>query len=156
MIKLIRLVKFCLEFSISIARYVARQFKLAGKDELESAKCDVIVDTIQELNDDYYRGWFLIKDEKEKEKEQTKFKTDILPEKLKGLENLMNTYGNGKWSVGNDVTWADLLLYNSIQNLLKIDEKLLKKYSAIKTNREAVKKLPKIAAYLAERKETAF
>ncbi len=63
--------KTCLEFdgeklpqSISIARYLARQFKLAGKDELESAKCDVIVDTMQEVNDGYCRAWFHINDEK--------------------------------------------------------------------------------------------
>jgi glutathione S-transferase len=142
--------------SVSIARYVARQFKLAGKDDLESAKCDVIVDTIQELNGDYYQAWFHIKDEKQKETEQTKFKVDILPQKLKGLETLMNTYGNGTWAVGKNVTWADLLVYDSIQNLLKIDNQVLDKYATLKKNHQAVEKLPKIADYLANRKETAF
>lgn len=111
---------------------------------------------MQEINEGYYRAWFFIKDEKQKELEQERFKTDTLPQKLKGLETLMNTYGNGTWSVGTNVSWADLLLYDSIQNLLRIDGQLLEKYSTIKTNREAVEKLPKIAEYLAERKETAF
>jgi len=68
----------------------------------------------------------------------------------------MNTYGNGTWAVGNNVTWADLVLYNSVQTLLKIDDQLLEKYSTLKKNREAVEKLPDIAEYLANRKETAF
>ncbi len=142
--------------SVAIARYVARQFKLAGKDELESTKCDIIVDTMQEVNEAYYRAWFYTEDEKQKEIEQTKFKVDILPQKLQGLETLMNTYGNGTWAIGNNITWADLLLYDSIENLLKIDEELLGKYSTLKRNRQAVEKLPKIAEYLANRKETAF
>ncbi len=68
----------------------------------------------------------------------------------------MNTYGNGTWAVGNNVTWADLLIYNSMQDLLKMDEQLLEKYPTLNKNREAVEKLPKIAEYLANRKETAF
>ncbi|CAF5001861.1 unnamed protein product, partial [Rotaria magnacalcarata] len=35
--------------SLAIARYLARQLKLGGKNDLESLKCDVIVDTMQEL-----------------------------------------------------------------------------------------------------------
>ena len=123
---------------------------------MESAKCDAVVDTVQELNDDYYRIWFHIKDEKQKETEQAKFKVDTLPQKLKGLETLINTYGNGTWAVGKDVTWADLLIYDLIENLLKVDEQILEKHSTLKKNREAVAKLPKIAEYLASRKETAF
>lgn len=68
----------------------------------------------------------------------------------------MNTYGNGTWAVGNNVTWADLLIYNSMQDLLKMDEQLLEKYPTLNKNREAVEKLPKTPEYLANRKETAF
>ena len=142
--------------SISIARYVARQFNLAVKDELESAKCDVVADTIQEINDAYFRAWFAIKDEKQKELEQEKFKVDTVPQKLQGLEGLIKTYGNGTWAVGNNVTWADLLIYDSIENLLKLNEQVLDKYPVLQQNRQAVKQLPNIAQYLAARKETPF
>lgn len=142
--------------SISIARYLARQFKLNGKDDFESAQCDVVVDTMNEINEAYYRAWFHISDEKEKELEQTKFKVDLLPLKLKGLETLVNTYGNGTWAVGKDVTWTDLYLYDSIENVLKLNEQALDDFPTLKKNREAVEKLPKIAEYLANRKATSF
>lgn len=142
--------------STSIARYLARQLKLNGKDELESAQCDVVADTMNEINEAYYRAWFHISDEKEKEREQNKFKVEFLPLKLKGLETLFNTYGNGTWAVGRDVTWADLLVYDSIENVLKIDEQALENFPTLKKNREAVQKLPRIAEYLANRKSTAF
>ncbi|CAF3871120.1 unnamed protein product [Rotaria sp. Silwood2] len=93
--------------SLAIARYVARQFNLVGKNDLEAMQCDIVADTMQELNNDYYRIWFNTDDEKLKQAEQTKFKTKTVPEKLTGLEKLINTYGNGVWAVGDNVTWAD-------------------------------------------------
>lgn len=35
--------------SNAIARFLARQFNLAGKDEKESLQCDVMVDTLGDL-----------------------------------------------------------------------------------------------------------
>ena len=142
--------------SIALARHVARQFKLVGKDELEATKCDIIVDTMQEISNAYMRAWFQVKDEQQKKQEQASFKTDVLPEKLHGLEKLIKSYGNGTWAVGSDLTWTDLLLHTSIQTLLEVDDQLLEKYPSIKKNREAVEKSPKIAAYLANRKQTPF
>ena len=142
--------------SIALTRHVARQFKLVGKDELEATKCDIIVDTIQDINNAYFRVWFETNDEQQKQKEQASFKTDLLPLKLQGLEKLIKSYGNGTWAVGSDLTWTDLLLHTSIQTLLEVDDQLLEKYPSIKKNREAVEKSPKIAPYLANRKETPF
>ncbi|CAF4124204.1 unnamed protein product [Rotaria sp. Silwood2] len=142
--------------SLAIARYVARQFNLVGKNDLEAMQCDIVADTMQELNNDYYRIWFNTDDEKLKQAEQTKFKTKTVPEKLTGFEKLINTYGNGVWAVGDNVTWADFAVYDTIETLLGLDDQLLNKYSTVKKNREAVEKLPKIARYLANRKKTSF
>ena len=142
--------------SIAIARYMAKQFKLNGKDDFESMKCNIIVDTMQEMNEIYYQVWFHIDDEKQKQEEQTKFKNEVLPEKLKGLEKLIMIYGNGTWAVGDDVTWADLLVYDSVQNFLKMDKQLLDKCRTLQKHYEAVEKLPNIVEYLINRKETPF
>ncbi|CAF3337253.1 unnamed protein product [Rotaria socialis] len=142
--------------SVAIARYLARQLKLGGKNDLESMKCDIIVDTMQEINEGYYRAWFHIKDEQEKKEEQKIFINEVMPKKLQGAEKLMAAYGNGVWTVGDNPTWADLVVYDTIENLLKMDGQLLDKHSILKTNREAVAKLPKLAEYLANRKQTSF
>jgi len=65
-------------------------------------------------------------------------------------------YGNGVWVVGNNVTWADFVVYDTVENLLKMDDQVLNKYPILKKHREAVEKLPKIAEYLANRKQTPF
>ena len=115
--------------SIAIARHLARQFKLAGEDELEATKCDIIVDTMQEINEAYFRAWFSIEDEAQKQEAQKVFKAETMPKTLQGLENLYASYGNGTWAVGNNVTWADLIVFASIHNLLVLDSEVLDKCS---------------------------
>ena len=120
---------------------------------MQSTKCDIVVDTAQDINEEYFRIWFRLKDEKLREQEQIKFKTDVLPLKLEGLDQLIKQYGNGTWAVGKEVTWADLWIYDVIENVMGIDDQILEKYSTLKKNRQAVEKLPKIAEYLLLRKE---
>ena len=40
--------------SLSIARYLAKQFKLAGADDLAQAKADAIVDTLNDVLEPFY------------------------------------------------------------------------------------------------------
>ena len=135
---------------------MARQFKLAGKDEVEATKCDIVVDTMQEINEAYFRAWFFIEDEAQKQEAQKVFKAETVPKTLQGLENLVKSYGNGTWAVGKDVTWADLIVFDSIYNLLVLDSEVLDKCPTLKKNREAVEKLPRVAEHLAKRQETPF
>jgi glutathione S-transferase len=46
--------------SSSIARFLANRFNLAGKDDLEKAKADVIIDTINDLLNSYYTKVFAV------------------------------------------------------------------------------------------------
>jgi glutathione S-transferase len=142
--------------SVSIARFVARQLKLNGQTDLESAKCDIVVDTMQDIMESFFRAWHQIQDPEQKKAEQTKFKADIMHQKLQGLEKLVGMYGNGTWVVGNSVTWADLMVYDSLQNLLIADPQVLEKYPKLEKSRKAVGNLPKIAEYLKNRKEKPF
>ena len=142
--------------SVALARYVARQVKIAGKDDLEAMKCDIIVDSMQDIINEYYRIWFHTEDEKVKEAEQNTFKTKTIPDKMGGLEKLMNMYGNGVWTVGDHATWADLVVHDVVETVLTVDDQVLNKYHKVKKNREAVEKLPNIAHYLANRKKTDF
>lgn len=52
--------------SISIARFVARELNLAGKNSLEQAQADAIVDTLMDLVNYYYRVIYPIQDANEK------------------------------------------------------------------------------------------
>jgi len=142
--------------SLSIARFVAKQFHLAGKDNLEQAKVDVVIDTIADANAEFAPiRWG--EDETKKEEAIKKFFAEDLQKHLKNLEVLAKEYSNGgPFFVGNKLTWADLLVYDILEGLLQIDNNILNKYSWLQRNREEVAKQPKIAAYLKNRPNTEF
>ena len=142
--------------SKAIARFLAKQFKLAGKDNLEQAEVDAVVDTLYDL------ATVMIpvrreSDEAKKQELTKKFLAEDLPKHLKNLEVLGKLYGNGSpFFVGNQLTWADLLFYDFGENLLAVDENCLNNYSWLKQNRAEVAKQPKIAEYLKNRPKTSF
>jgi glutathione S-transferase len=140
----------------SIARFLAKQFQLAGKDNFEQAKVDAVVDTITDI----LLAFVPTRQEQDETKKQEvtkKFFTETLPKYLQQLEILNKLYGDGgHYFVGNNLTWADLYFYEMGQKLLELDESVLDSYPWLKQNRAEVEKQPKIAEYLKNRPKTAF
>jgi glutathione S-transferase len=142
--------------SISIARFLAKQFQLAGRDSLEQAKVDAVVDTINEIILAYVSACFE-NDETKKEELLKKFYADELPKQLKNLQVLHELYGNGgPFFVGNHLTLADLLFYDLGETFLESDENCFNDHPWLKQNYQEVAKQPKIAEYLKNRPKTIF
>ncbi|CAF3501767.1 unnamed protein product [Rotaria sp. Silwood1] len=140
--------------SLSIARFLAKQFQLAGKDSFEQAKVDAVVDTISDAIAKYVSARWP-SDETKKEELMKKFFADELPKHLQNLEVLCKFYGNGgPFFVGNHLTWADLLFYDLGETFLEINENCLNSYPWLKQNVQEVAKQPKIAEYLKNRPKT--
>jgi glutathione S-transferase len=142
--------------SITIARFLAKQFHLAGKDNLEQAKVDAVVDTINDLVAKYAPiRWG--EDETKKAELMKTFFADELPKHLHNLEVLGKLYGDGgAFFVGKNLTWADLLFYDLGENLLQTDAHGLNNHPWLQNNRAEVEKQPKIAEYLKSRPKTPF
>ena len=142
--------------SSSISRFLAKQFHLAGKDNLEQAKVDAVVDTINDAVANYvpiHRE----QDEAKKAEMMKKFVGEDLPKTLQNLETLAKHYGNGgPFFVGNGLTWADLLFYDVAQSFLAASGDALKNFPWLVKNRQEVENQPKIAQYLKDRPKTAF
>jgi glutathione S-transferase len=140
--------------SITIARFLAKQFQLAGKDNLEQAKVDAVVDTITDLIAPVL-PIRMEKDETKKKELMKKFFEEDLPKHLQNLEGLSKLYGNGgPFFVGNHLTWADLLFQTFGETLVGMDENCLNNHPWLKNNRAEVEKQPKIAEYLKNRPKT--
>lgn len=140
--------------SLSIARFLAKQFNLAGKDNFEQAKVDAVVDTVYDLVNGYMPARRET-DEAKKKELTTKFLNEELPKYLQNLETLAKLYGNGgAFFVDNQLTWADLLFYNMGQNILETDANAFDKFPWLKANRAEVEKQPRIAEYLKNRPKT--
>jgi glutathione S-transferase len=142
--------------SKTIARFLAKQFQLAGKDNFEQAKVDAVVDTIYDLVAALLPSR-IEKDEVKKQELTKKFMDEDLPKHLKNLETLGKLYGDGgPYFVGKQLTWADLLFYDFGQTFLEMDGNCLNNYAWLQKNRAEVEKQPKIAEYLKNRPKTSF
>jgi glutathione S-transferase len=141
--------------STSIARFLGKQFQLAGKDNFEQAKVDAVGDTINDLITAFMPSR-LEHDETKKQELTKKFLTEELPKHFQNLEGLGNLYGNGgPFFVGNQLTWVDIFFYDMAEHLLQVDGSGLDKYTWLKQNRAEVEKQPRIAEYLKNRPKIA-
>ncbi|CAF1206639.1 unnamed protein product [Adineta steineri] len=140
--------------SKAIARFLANQFHLAGKDNFEQAKVDSIVDTLYDL----VTAFIPVRMEQDETKQKElakKFFDEELPKHLKHLETLGKMYSNGgSFFVGNQLTWADLTFYNFTDLIFQSNSDCLNNYSWLQNNRAEVEKQPKIAEYLKNRPKT--
>ncbi|CAF1149847.1 unnamed protein product [Adineta steineri] len=142
--------------SVSIARFLAKQFQLAGKDSFEQAQVDAVVDTINDCVTKYV-PIRLEKDEAKKEELTKKFVSEELPKHLQNFETLGKLYSKGgHFFVGNQLTWADLLFYDMGALILQVDSNAFNNHAWLKDNRAEVEKQPKIAEYLKSRPNTPF
>ncbi|UJR38738.1 hypothetical protein I4U23_031403 [Adineta vaga] len=142
--------------SAAIARFLAKRFHLAGKDDFEQAKVDAVVDTIYDI----LKAFSPIVQEQDESKKQEltkKFFAEQLPKHLQNLEILGKLYGKGgAYFVDNQLTWADLLFHSFGETILGVDEKVLDNHSWLKHNRAEVEKHPKIAKYLKNRPKSQY
>lgn len=144
--------------SMSIARYVARETGLAGKDNLESAKIDAVIDTQRDMNDIFHTKVLFEKDTKKKEEEMNKFLNHELFKHVDRLMKLKKSFSIDKrYFVGNHLSWADLFVYSSIDRVIQaapqvqnqLDQHFKDLFEMILTN-------SKIKKYLDERPKTSF
>ena len=139
--------------SLTIARYLAKKFNLAGKNELEQAKVDALVDTISDCQNDYVQK---VRRVEKSEEALKKFVAEDAPLHLIKIEKLIAAYGSNGYAVGDSLTWADLLLHSVSLMLEAQNPEALARLSGIAASKRSVEANEKIAAYLASRPVTAF
>nr|AYN44552.1 glutathione S-transferase S12 [Brachionus koreanus] len=140
--------------SIAFARMLARRFNMAGSNELEQARTDVVVDTISDLQNSYYLKVF--KATEKKDEVIAKFLSEDALVHLERIETILGLYGNEGFSVGNSLKWSDLHLFDVTSIILTLKADILDKFPKIKAIRKTVESNEKVAAYLKSRPETSF
>ena len=98
--------------SMAIARYCARRFGLAGKDELEGALADQAVDQVSDFLAELVK---VMKEPEEAKKAEMgkQLKMEKLPAFLASMEKLLKAQG-GKYFAGSSLTWADIVVYQFV------------------------------------------
>jgi len=133
----------------AILRYIARKYGLTGNTDEEKVR----VDTIQAEWADFqgpFTGLCYSPDFADK---KDGYLTGVLPTKLKRFSDFI---GDRPYFAGNDVTFADFLMYEALDQHKLLDPTCLKNYPKLEAFVERIEKLDKIAAFLKSPKYISY
>lgn len=138
--------------SNAIARYLAREFKLYGKDNIEAMQIDAVMETATDIRS-ALSALFSETDEAKKAEIKKVALTEKFPKTLGMLENLAQ--GDGVF-VGDSISVADIGFYRVMEIVKGHKADILDDYPKLKAIEEKVRTETKIAAWLAVRPVTQF
>lgn len=145
---------FQLAQSLTIARYLAKKFNLAGTTPEEQAEVEMYADQILDLLNEMVKIHFE-KDETRKTEASNKFFGETIPNTLKVLESKIVKNGSG-YFVASGMTWADLFLSDFLGWLHDKKDALLAAVPAVKALDDKILSHPKISEWIAKRPKTAM
>jgi len=145
--------------SRAIARFVAKENGLAGKDTLEAAKCDMLVDAFYDLFSNMAK-WRQETDEAAKVEMFKFFATETVPPVLKSITTILEKNGGSGYLVGDKVTWADIAVAYGLQGIDQLGPAhgidVLANFPQLKSLIDRVLNLPNIKAWIDKRPVTDF
>jgi len=132
--------------SYAISRHLARKYNLYGKTLEEHAIVDMIADAGEDLRTPYYDAIYTSGDYDAQVKRYERIGLELFGR----LEYLLskNNGGNG-YFVGNDVTYADFIIFEMLDISPKMLPHILDGFPLLKAFHGRVAARPKIAAYIA-------
>jgi len=143
--------------SQSVARFLAQEFGMMGKNNSEAAWINEAVDCMYEIRAKYFTAAFA-KEEAAKaeavEALQKEFKT-----MMTRIADIQKQKGKSGFIVGAKVSFADICLRDTWEMCAGLCEKGLmddKAFAGLRSANENVDKIPTVKAYLAKRKVTPF
>ena len=136
----------CIAQSITIARFIAGEVGLAGRNNLESAQADEVSDTISDLFNAMGKAMF----SKDPE-DMKKCMSETVPTTLALLEKRLCDRG-GQYFAGNALTWADVYMYTLASGLP--DQSCLEKCPKLKNLTSRVANIPNIKCWVEKRPNT--
>lgn len=142
--------------SMSVARFVAKEGGLYGKNSFEAGLVDSVVDVVTDLREKSITLAFT-PDGPAKDAALKDFVEKTLPSILPNLQKLVaaNAAKSG-FFVGDKITLADIHFYAIIELILPKMPNVLASYPNLKQVFDKVAANPKIAEYLKKRPQTAF
>lgn len=135
----------------AIHRYLARDLGLYGKNNMENTRCDIILETNNDVIQDMIK-YFFEKDEKKKAEALKNLKENTIPKFLKYITTVLEGNGN-KYLVGSDLTVADIAVFDILDRFISdaTFSGFLNDYSAVQSLVDRVKTVSNIKKYLESR-----
>nr|QVK45606.1 glutathione S transferase [Brachionus paranguensis] len=140
---------FQLAQSLTIARYLARKFDLAGKGPEEQSEAEMYADQVLDLLNEMVKIHFE-KDETRKAELSKKLFGETIQNTLKAFESKIAKNGSG-YLVSSGLTWADIFLADFLGWLGDKKDALISQFPAVKALDEKILNHPKISEWIAKR-----
>jgi glutathione S-transferase len=134
----------------AIARYLAREFNLAGQDSWEQAQVDQYMELVEDMFKELIKVFFE-KDEDKKKELQKNLNEVVYPKFLGLFEKALESNGTG-YLVGDKLTLGDLALYNGFDTPLQSSETMMDSFPKMKAHRAKIGAIPSLAEYIKNRK----
>jgi len=137
--------------SMAIARFLANEFGLAGKTNLEKARADMIVDCVGDMAAGFVA--IIHAPEGQKDARIAKLLNEIIPNGRPVLEKFLTD----KFFVGNEITWADLMFFSFFDTIRMQhgDEKAFGSCTKLKNHMDLIQDLPRIKRWIEKRPVTS-
>ena len=104
--------------STTIARFLARKYNLAGKNDIAAAEADQAVDALNDIFS-HFVAWHKESDETKKNEMMKVLTEETIPAWLQMMEKYLTSKG-GKYLAGDELTWADLAFFNFASMILMV------------------------------------
>nr|AYN44525.1 glutathione S-transferase S7 [Brachionus plicatilis] len=131
--------------SQAIARYLASQFGLNGRNDLENALIDMYGAQMGDLFDAFSAAF---------NRNQTEeFFSQVWPQNFQYFEDRLAKNGNG-FLVGRSLKWADIYLSQMTDFLGNAKDEFLKRFPLIRALDQKVRSIPGIAKWIQKRPVT--
>jgi len=131
---------------VAVARFLAKEFGLAGRNDMEAAQIDEIVCAIEDVVNARI-NFLLEKDEQRKKTMIDTFQTRTVPTLLSQLEKRLILRG-GQFYVGNILSWADI---QTFMILTEFDQDVVKKFPKVANLVERIGQIPNIKKWVESR-----
>jgi len=144
--------------STAIIRYLARECGLTGKNSLDMARADMIVEGIRDMWD-HLKVVYLPKIEGNKKTSDEKW-AQMVDTTLKLFLDTNTRFLNengGQWFVGDSLTYADIAIAEFVSCMEDcFCQSILDNYPQLKAFKEKIFSLPKLKEYVSQRPATVM
>jgi len=142
--------------SAAIERYIARTNGLYGKDDVEAARVDMVVEGLKDSVSAFFTAAF-IKDETEKKTKMDAYFANDFPRWMGQLTAILKANDGGKgYFVGADLTYADAFAYVALDAVNSANATAFKDFPELTALLARVAARPNIAAWFKVRPVTPF
>ncbi|CAI2332120.1 unnamed protein product [Caenorhabditis sp. 36 PRJEB53466] len=143
--------------SYAIARFLAQQFGIAGKNELEKAEVDALADQFKDYANDVQPYFSVLAGFKPGDKNELRAEVFVpnFQKHFAFFEKKLAENGSG-FLVGNSLTWVDLLISQHVQDVLETDLTVVEQFGKVLAHRKKVQNLERIKQWIATRPDYPF